>query len=81
MSTQEHKATAEELYREINEIMYWPNRIDKIERALNQGASEARRAAIEECASKCCSIDSSDISHETAESNAEAIRALAKEIK
>lgn len=39
-------------------------------------AKQAREEAIEECASKCCSIDASDISHETAESNAKAIRAL-----
>ena len=51
----------------------------RIEAELDDIAAEARRAAIEQCASKCCSIDSSDISHETAESNTEAIRALLKE--
>jgi hypothetical protein len=34
------------------------------------------RAAIELAAQRCCTVDSSDSSHETAESNAKAIRAL-----
>ena len=48
----------------------------RLRNAIAAALREAYERGVEEAAKKCCTIDSSDSSHETAEANAAAIRAL-----